>query len=133
MAVTREDVNAFWVRQEWNLSLPQDTSPLELRVLLPERGSANLQDIHTLHWKTQRRAPRCRGFGPLDDTPCDLRWWMRIEALYGRDLHAEKRKVRSDATHIGFFGTHPFAYKDLADGRDLSALSETLLPCDCTE
>ena len=60
-------------------------------------------------------------------------WWMRIEAEYGRDLVAEERTIRSNATHIGFFGNHPFAYGDLASGRDISALNETMLPCDCTE
>ena len=50
---------------------------------------------------------------------------MRIETLYGRDLHAEKRTIRTNATHIGFFGNHPFSYEALAAGRDISALSET--------
>ena len=130
MAVTRDDVNAFWERQNWDLALPKDTS-LSNCVYCFLKGAANLGAIHTgLEDAPNTEMP---GFGPLADTPCDLRWWMRIEALYGRDLHAEKRTIRSNATHIGFFGNHPFAYKDLAAGRDLGVLSETLLPCDCTE
>ena len=36
MAVTRDDVNAFWERQNWDLALPKDHESVELRVLLPE-------------------------------------------------------------------------------------------------
>ena len=130
MAVTRDDVNAFWERQDWDLALPKDTA-LSNCVYCFLKGAANLGTIHgRLEDAPETVVP---GFGPLADTPCDLRWWMRIEEEYGRDLHAEGREVRSDATHIGFFGTHPFSYKGLTDGRDLSALNATLLPCDCTE
>ena len=130
MAVTRDDVNAFWERQNWDLALPKDTS-LSNCVYCFLKGAANLGAIHTgLEDAPDTDVP---GFGPLADTPCDLRWWMRIEKLYGRDLHAEKRTIRTNATHIGFFGNHQFAYKDLAAGRDIGALSESLLPCDCTE
>ena len=90
-------------------------------VIVFNKGAANLGAIHAgLEDAPDTDVP---GFGPLADTPSDLRWWMRIEALYGRDLHAEKRTVRTDATHIGFFGNHSFVYKDLATGRDLGALS----------
>ena len=130
MAVTRDDVNAFWERQDWVLALPKDTS-LSNCVYCFLKGAANLSAIHARMDDAQdTKAP---GFGPLADTPCDLRWWMRIEEQYGRNLQAEKRMVRSSATHIGFFGTHSFAYGDLADGRDLDALRGTTLPCDCTE
>lgn len=130
MAVTRRDVNEFWERQNWDLALPKDTS-LSNCVYCFLKGAANLDAIHTrMDAEAKAEAP---GFGSLANTPCDLQWWMRIEAEYGRDLKAERRKIRGDARHIGFFGTHPFAYGDLATGRDLSALSETMLPCDCTE
>ena len=130
MAVDRDDVNAFWECQNWDLALPKDTS-LTNCVYCFLKGAANLSAIHA----GMQAAPDTElpGFGPLANTPSDLRWWMRIEAQYGRDLHAEKRPVRSNATHIGFFGTHRFAYKELDAGRDLSALNKTLLPCDCTE
>ena len=130
MAVTRNDVNTFWERQDWDLALPKDTA-LSNCVYCFLKGAANLGAIQSrLEDAPDTVVP---GFGPLADTPCDLRWWRTIEEEYGRDLHAEGRKVRSGATHIGFFGTHPFSYNDLSDGRDLSALSATLLPCDCTE
>ncbi len=131
MAVTRDDVNAFWERQSWDLELPEDTR-LSNCVYCFLKGAANLEAIHAeLDGARDSEVP---GFGPLANTPCDLRWWMRIEALYGRDLRAEKRTIRrKGATHIGFFGNHPFAYGDLASGRNLGVLSETLLPCDCTE
>ena len=130
MAVTRTDVNAFWERQDWDLALPKDTS-LSNCVYCFLKGAANLGAIHTrMEAEARTEVP---GFGSLADTPCDLRWWMRIEAEYGRDLVAEGREIRSNATHIGFFGSHPFAYGDLASGRDTTALNETMLPCDCTE
>ena len=130
MAVTREDVNAFWERQDWDLAFPKNTS-FSNCVYCFLKGAANLDAVHTRMEDTLDSD--VAGFGPLTDTPSDLRWWMRIEGDYGRDLRAEGREVRSDATHIGFFGTHQFAYKDLAGGRDIGALSETMLPCDCTE
>ena len=77
------------------------------------------------------------GFGSLLDTPCDIAWWRRIEAEYGRNLEAEGREIRGDpkSTHIGFFGTRGFSYDVLAKSEeaDLDRFSETLLPCDCTE
>ena len=130
MAVTRKDVNAFWERQDWDLALPKDTGVSNC-VYCFLKGAANLDAIHSRMEETAKT--EMPGFGPFGDTPCDLRWWMRMEAEYGRDLRAEGRTIRSDATHIGFFGNHPFAYKDMAAGRDLSALNETMLPCDCTE
>ena len=130
MAVTREDVNSFWSRQDWDLELPKDMA-LSNCVYCFLKGAANLGAIHArLKNPSDAKVP---GFGSLADTPCDLRWWMRVEAQYGRDLHAEKRTVRSGATHVGFFGTNPIAYKDFADGHKLGEVSETLLPCDCTE
>ena len=130
MVVTRRDVNAFWERQDWDLAQPKDTS-LSNCVYCFLKGAANLKAIHG---RMESEAnTEAAGFGALADTPCDLGWWMRIEAEYGRDLVAEERQIRSNATHIGFFGNHPFAYRDLASGRDLSALNETMLPCDCTE
>ena len=130
MVVAQDDVDAFWARQDWNLELPHDAS-LTNCVYCFLKGVANLSAIHA----AMKAVPGAEvpGFGPLADTPCDLSWWRRIEAQYARDLEAEGRTIRGNATHIGFFGAHPVAYKDLATGRDLGALSETLLPCDCTE
>ena len=130
MAVTRNDVNAFWERQDWDLELPKDTS-LSNCVYCFLKGAANLEAIHArMKSEATTEAP---GFGPLADTPSDLRWWSRIEEKYGRDLVAEERPLRGNVTRIGFFGTHRFAYGDLASGRDISALNATMLPCDCTE
>ena len=130
MAVTRDDVNAFWERQEWNLALPQDTS-LSNCVYCFLKGAANLQEIHGRMNEAKRND--VPGFGSLSDTPCDLAWWSRMESKYGRDLEAEGRKIRGGATWIGFFGNDVFTYDVLKSGRDLSKLAETMLPCDCTE
>ena len=130
MAVTRDDVNAFWESQDWDLALPMDAS-LSNCVYCFLKGTRNLKNIHT-EMKNARDVD-IPEFGTLANTPCDLAWWMQMETRYARDLHAERRKTRSSATHIGFFGSHPVAYKDFAAGRDMSTFDETLLPCDCTE
>ena len=130
MAVTRDDVNAFWERQDWDLSLP-NTASLSNCVYCFLKGAANLKDIHT-RMEDAKQAD-VAGFGPLSGTPCDLAWWARIEDDYARDLVAEKREIRGNVTHVGFFGTNGISYKDIGDGLDLGVLAETMLPCDCTE
>lgn len=130
MVVTRVDVNAFWDRQDWDLSLPNNAG-LSNCVFCFLKGLANLQEV-------RGRMERVRedvvpGFGPLAGTPSDLAWWEEIERKYGRDLVAEDRKPRGNITHIGFFGTNGFSYKDLCDEADVGPLAETMLPCDCTE
>ena len=130
MAVTRDDVNAFWDRQYWDLSLPNNAA-LSNCVFCFLKGLANLQDIRDRMDEVRKTVvPR---FGSLADTPCDLAWWERIEHEYGRDMVAEERKPRGNATHIGFFGTNGFSYQDLGNGADVGVLAETMLPCDCTE
>lgn len=130
MAVTRNDVNAFWERQEWDLSLPNNTS-LSNCVYCFLKGTTHLQEVHARMRKAVKKP--VAGFGLLTDTPCDLSWWTRIENEYGRDLVAEGRQVRSNATQIGFFGTNAFSYGDMGNGLDFGAFTETILPCDCTE
>ena len=76
----------------------------------------------------------------LENTPCDLGWWIEIEQKYGRDLEAEQRDIRSVVANnfIGFFGTQSrFSYERLAQLRDndtdLPHFMDTVLPCDCTD
>ena len=130
MAVTRTDVNDFWDRQEWDLSLPQDTS-LSNCVYCFLKGAFNLHDIRSRMKEAKKST--VSGFGPLADTPCDIAWWSRIESEYSRDLKAEERPTRSATKRIGFFGTDGLSYEDLEAGADLGAYTETMLPCDCTE
>lgn len=130
MAVSRDDVNAFWDRQEWNLSLPENMN-LSNCVYCFLKGSANLQMIHA-RMKDEQQIPD-PDFGSIEDTPSDLAWWSQIEADYSRDLQAEKRKVRSDTTHIGFFGTNRFSYDHLGTETELDRFTEGMLPCDCTD
>ncbi len=134
MSVTRDDVNAFWDRQTWDLSLPKEGS-LSNCVYCFLKGSANLHSIHSqMEKEKQAEIP---GFGSLLNTPCDIAWWSRIENDYHRDLIAEGREIRGDSniTRIGFFGNNEFSYDLLAKNKeaDLERFSETLLPCDCTE
>ena len=130
MAVTRDDVNLFWDRQDWNLSLPKDTR-LSNCVYCFLKGALNLKDIRSRMKEAKESV--ASGFGPLADTPCDLAWWNRVESQYSRDLEAEGRPTRGTTKRIGFFGTNGFSYEDLEGGADLGVLTETMLPCDCTE
>ena len=134
MAVSRRDVNAFWDRQNWDLSLPKEGS-LSNCVYCFLKGAANLRRVHGLMEKERHR--ESPGFGPLLDTPSDLSWWTRMEREYGRDLEAEGREITGNpgSTRIGFFGTSGLSYDVLARGGDaeLGGFSQTLLPCDCTE
>ena len=130
MAVTRDDVNAFWDRQNWDLSLPNDAS-LSNCVYCFLKGAANLDIVHAR--MESEKAADAEGFGPLANTPCDLAWWERIESKYGRDLLAEGRQTRGKAKHIGFFGRDGVTYKAVNNGLDLGEFAETMLPCDCTE
>ena len=135
MAVARDDVNAFWEQQVWDLSLPKAGS-LSNCVYCFLKGTANLRAVHN-HMEEQKQyeAP---GFGSLVDTPSDVSWWMRMEQTYGRNLVAEKREITGNPENnfVGFFGaSSDFSYEFLAQGdeSELAKYSSTLLPCDCTE
>ena len=66
MAVTRDDVNAFWDRQEWDLTLPK-TGGLSNCVFCFLKGLAHLQGIRErMKEEVEREVP---GYGPLSNTP----------------------------------------------------------------
>jgi len=134
MSATREDVNAFWDRQSWDLALPAQGG-LSNCVYCFLKGARNLRAVHD-RMSSEKRT-EIEGFGPLRDTPCDLAWWNRVEHLYGRDLEAEQRSTRegSEVRRIGFFGGSRFSYDLLANGdkSEINEFSNTILPCDCTE
>lgn len=135
MGVTRDDVNAFWGKQEWDLALPNEGS-LSNCVFCFLKGVSNLRTV--LIQMEPQKTGSVSGFGPLAGTPCDVEWWQRIERTYGRDLHAEHRTTngKSPTDFIGFFGaSNDFSYKRLAENRagDAERYGDTLLPCDCTE
>ena len=132
MSVTRDNVNDFWGRQTWDLSLPQDAS-LSNCVYCFLKGAVNLRDVHTRMTKEAELGIVDDEFGPLAETPSDLAWWNRLEATYARDLKAEGRSTRADVTHIGFFGNNRFSYGDVGSGAELGGVAESILPCDCTE
>ena len=129
MGVAKDDVNAFWDRQSWDLDLPKEVS-LSNCVYCFLKGMANLRSIYRAQQGNGVRVP---GFGSIVNTPSDLAWWQRIERNYGRDLQAEGRKVRSNVTHIGFFGNNKFSYEEVREGSSYEAFAEETLPCDCTE
>ena len=133
MAVARDDVNAFWEQQDWDLSLPSEGS-LSNCVYCFLKGTANLRDVHERMHAAEEIAD---DLGSLRDTPSDIGWWMRMEEDYGRDLKAEQRKITGspENTTIGFFGTTGLTYLKLAEsnGKVLPQYSDSVLPCDCTE
>ena len=135
MSVTRDKVNAFWNQQEWDLTLPQEGS-LSNCVYCFLKGAANLRTVRNrMEEEKHLHEP---GFGSLLGTPSDIRWWIRMESTYARDLVAEGRPITGNPASktIGFFGTKTnFSYKLLAQAgeTDLARYSGALLPCDCTE
>lgn len=135
MGITRYAVNAFWDQQPWDLSLPKEGS-LSNCVYCFLKGVSNLKSVHeSMEKEKNRKVP---GFGSLIGSPSDIAWWIKMEEKYGRNLIAEKRKIRSNPanTVIGFFGTETdFSYSLLSttDEPSLEKYSNTLLPCDCTE
>ncbi len=129
MVVSQSDVNDFWKRQNWNLSLPNATS-LSNCVFCFLKGAPILQSIRS---SMERQSEIFEEFGPLADTPSDLSWWNRVESVYGRDLEAEGRNIRGSTKRIGFFGNKGITYEKLRGDFDPAQFTETMLPCDCTE
>ena len=137
MHISKEDVNAFWKQQSWDLNLPQNGA-LSNCTYCFLKGVNNLAQVH-LSLEAQK-ADGIEGFGSTTGTPCDIDWWVNKESEYGRDLEAEQRKrTNPDAQDfIGFFGaTSGFSYSVLAanakNGVVLEQFADTVLPCDCTE
>ena len=137
IGVTKKDVNAFWSQQTWGLELPSDIS-LSNCVYCFLKGASGLRTVHKQMEKL--RNDDSIDWPSLRNSPCDINWWRRMEKLYGRDMAAEQRVIRSEVKGgiIGFFGTQSgFSYDLLAEsgkGRaDISEFSDTVLPCDCTD
>ena len=135
LGLTREDVNSFWSAQSWDLNLP-DEAGLSNCVYCFLKGAGGLQKAHN--------ELRNDGVPPEDPalahTPSDIRWWIQMESLYGRNIILEEREMRNKSQKgvIGFFGlNNKFSYELVANasrGRgDISGFLDTALPCDCTE
>ncbi|MDE2760433.1 MAG: hypothetical protein OXH90_09085 [Paracoccaceae bacterium] len=129
LAITKEEVNFFWDKQNWDLNLPKNTT-LSNCVYCFLKGSKNLKRVHNELIEAGENFPN---FGPITDTPNDLSWWKQIESNYGRDLNAEGRAIKSDITHIGFFGSKGLSYTSIIEEDFSPEIIESNLPCDCTE
>lgn len=136
MGIEKKDVDAFWAKQEWGLQLPADTG-LSNCVYCFLKGAGGLQKVHA---ELNDGHSDSTGNGELSNSPSDLKWWMRMESLYGRNILAEGRKIRNKekVNIIGFFGNRTnFSYQLLAQNgaseADISPYIDTVLPCDCTD
>ena len=137
MQITKNDVNAFWEQQSWDLNLPLNGT-LSNCVYCFLKGVSVLSRAHAA--MEVQKNETIEGFGSTRGTPCDIEWWSTKEREYGRNLETEKRERRNPdaADFIGFFGASSgFSYEVLSNStRDQSSLAEfsdTVLPCDCTE
>ena len=134
--ITKDNVNAFWQQQNWDLNLPQDGA-LSNCVYCFLKGVNSLSQVHAA--MEAQKADDVPGFGSTVGSPCDIDWWASKERKYGRDLEKENRpRSNPDAPpFIGFFGATGFSYETLTDrtakGESLEEFADTLLPCDCTE
>ena len=131
IGVTKEEVEAFWEKQTWGLSLHAEDG-LSNCTYCFLKGARGLHRVHAALESGFQKS--------FENTPCDLQWWVEIEEKYGRDLEAEKRDIRSPVADnfIGFFGTQSgFSYQRLAqshgDEAELSRFANSVLPCDCTD
>lgn len=136
MHINKENVNAFWQKQDWGLNLPENGS-LSNCVYCFLKGSTNLAQVHTQ--MEEQKPTEIDGFGSIRGTPSDIDWWIDKEERYGRDLEKENRaRTNPDAHIIGFFGaTSGFSYGTIATsaakGESLEQFANAVLPCDCTE
>ncbi|MCY4444867.1 MAG: hypothetical protein OXC02_00140 [Rhodobacteraceae bacterium] len=135
MNISKEDVNVFWSNQEWDLNLPMGGG-LSNCVYCFLKGAKNLRGIHAEMERMKHRGD-IPNYGSIENTPCDLEWWKRIERDYGRDLLAENRKKsNNEINFLGFFGNKTgFNYELLSSANDkvMNKYIGELLPCDCTE
>ena len=132
MDIDRDDVNRFWSRQSWDLGL-DPAAELSNCVYCFLKGTRKLGMVHA----AMRDPQPVSGFGPTAGTPCDIKWWQRIERKYGRDLIAEnrlrrERKGETDPTRIGFFGLSRLDYRTVATPSALAAHNESVPACACT-
>ena len=135
MAIAKQDVINFWAKQSWNLAFAPE-SELSNCIYCFLKGKKKLARIHKRieDFKLNNRV----GWKNLVDTPSDIKWWVRLEKKYGRDLRAEKRnRTNKDINFLGFFG-HPsgLSYEIIATSKgdqDDAIDSQSFLPCDCTD
>ena len=145
MKVTKDDVNEFWKAQGWDLELPRDGNYSNC-VFCFLKGTSILRRINNNKDQFDQSLPST--LRPQSGTPSDILWWAEIEEKYGRDLKAEKRKIRnrevfSGKPIIGFFGGSGggnMSYRTLIKWADspssplpAEGADDAALPCDCTD
>ena len=134
MCVSKEDVNAFWQKnQNLELKLP-NSGHLSNCVFCFLKGTSNLIQAY----KSVRLDHLNSTSNGNKDTPMDVSWWARIEEQYGRDLQAEGRERTSNEAGVGFLGffgmDSGITYRAIAEhGIQAFDQEHPLLPCDCTD
>lgn len=90
--VSRQEVNDFWSRQNFDLGLPQDGS-FSNCLYCPLKGEKKLAEIIRTDLRSGQR------------WPVSIDWWIAMEEKYSRDLLAEGRTVSNkEICTVGFFG-----------------------------
>ena len=131
MGITRKGVEDFWKKQSWNLDL-DSSDGLSNCTYCFLKGLQVLQSVHAALGTVVDEE--------LQNTPCDLNWWVNLERKYGRDMEAEERQMKRKIPNnfIGFFGAeNGFSYQRLAESPakkdSLTEFADSVLPCDCTD
>ena len=131
--ITKEDVDDFWSRQDWDLGIDSMFGNCTFCFL---KGERKLRRIAVEMMKSDPE-------GKLKGTPCDIDWWVDREKKYG----LSKKEVVSEAhkgngvDFIGFFGIHSgISYKSIKEGAEhdkehppLFDEPETEIACYCTD
>lgn len=96
--VSRQQVIDFWEepkRRALDLDLPS-TGLYSNCVYCPLKGKTKLLEIAKEELSSNART---------EVTPASIKWWVRMETKYSRNLKQEKRTITSKAIkYIGFFG-----------------------------
>ena len=125
LQITRYDVNVFWAKQDFDLTLPEDGA-LSNCTFCFLKGVKNLKRVKYLM--------SLEAHDDLAHTPCDVRWWEDMERKYGTVRPSNKSKGQE--IRFGFYGKNSkFSYERLRHSTDvqLDLYKDAQLPCACTE
>lgn len=134
--IIESDIHGFWNEQNWDLDLNKDDN-LSNCAFCFLKGFSKMQMAKKALEREDNRFKH-------EGTPCDPRWWAKMEDTYGKDMKAENREMTGAIKDdfLGFFGTRRGRfYKRLASGemdgiedirknKDICGVDPN---CDCTD